>query len=98
MVIARKDTIALTNMRNVSALLRGLQRLHRTRLLIQQLNNLRHLLGFLQQNHLLPHLLVKARARTKERGKAKARARTADIDKYRLVWHEFLHQPLVTLT
>ena len=40
----------------------------------------------------------KGRERTKGRGKVKAKVRRADIDKRRLVWHEFLHQPLIALT
>jgi hypothetical protein len=98
MVIARRGTIAQTNTRNISALLRELQRPHRTLLLRQQLSNLRRLPRFLHQSLLLPHLLVNARERPKETGQARAKARRANIDKYRLVWHEFLHQPLVTLT
>ena len=101
MVIAKRETSALTNMRNVSALLRELQRPHRTTLPRQQQSNLRQLPKLLPRIPPLPRLLVRARARARTRGrdaKARARARKVNIDKHRLVWREFLHQPLVTLT
>ena len=101
MAIAKRETSALTNTKNVSAPLRELQRPHRTTLPRQQQSNLRHLPKLLLQTPPLPRLLVRARARARTRGrdaKARARARKANIDKHWLVWHEFLHQPLITPT
>ena len=100
MAIAKRETSALTNTKNVSAPLRELQRPHRTLLPRQQQSNPRPPPKLLQTPP-LPRLLVRARARERTRGedaKARAKARKDNIDKYRLVWHEFLHQPLVTLT
>jgi hypothetical protein len=100
MAIARRETSALTNTKNVSALPRELQRPHRTLLLMQQQSNHHPLPRFLLSPP-PPRLLVRARAKERIRGKdarVKAKARKDNIDKHRLVWHEFLHQPLVTLT
>ena len=100
MATARKETIALINMRNVSALLRELQQPHRTLLLSKRQSNLRQMPKRLPRSLPLPLLLAREMTRA-DGARAKARAkvkRARDIDKHRLVWHEFLHQPLVTLT
>ena len=86
-------TIALINMRNVSALLKELQRPHKTLLPRRQQSNPSRLQMRLLRTLPLPLAKIKD-----ARAKAGERAKGDSIDKHRLVWREFLHQPLVTLT
>ena len=85
MDIARTGTTALTNMRNVSDPLRGLQQQLKIKLLRQQMHKLRRPRVILLQNLLLPLHLARAGKRTKDGERATVKERRANIDKHWLV-------------